>query len=250
MTAVPGPLRRVLVLGGNSEIGIATLRALALPPGAEVVLAGRDEPALHAAAKTLPDHVDVTVDTFDARDPQSVTDVVRRGFAGGPVDLFLPAFGVLGDQAAAEDDPARADDVLVVNVVAQTRALLEAARLMRPQGHGVIVVLSSVAAIRPRRANFVYGASKAALDAVARGLADSLHGSGVDVVLVRPGFVIGRMTQGMSPAPLSSTPDQVGAAVAAAVASRRPLVWVPSQLRVLANLMRALPRPMWRRMPR
>lgn len=241
-------IRRVLLLGGTSEIGIATLRALSLPPDAQVVLAGRDDASLAAAAATLP--VSVTIEHFDALDAQSVSDVVRRAFGAGDVDLVLPAFGVLGDQTGAENDPALADDVFEVNVVAQARALLESARLMRAQGHGVIVALSSVAAIRPRRANFVYGASKAALDALARGLTDSLHGSSVRVVLVRPGFVIGRMTAGMQAAPMSSTPAEVGAAVAAAVRSNRSLVWVPSRLRLLAAVMRLLPRPLWRRMPR
>ena len=89
---------------------------------------------------------------------------------------------------------------------------------MRDQGHGTIVVLSSIAAIRPRKANLVYGATKAALDAFGRGLADSLHGSGVRVLLIRPGFVIGRMTAGMVPAPLATTPAAVGQAVATALA--------------------------------
>ena len=91
------------------------------------------------------------------------------------------------------------------------------------------MVLSSVAAVRPRKANFVYGAAKAGLDAFARGLADSLHGSGVRVVLVRPGFVTGRMTAGMPPAPLATTPAKVGAATAAALRDGRSAVWIPAR---------------------
>ena len=114
------------------------------------------------------------------------------------------------------------------------------------------MVLSSIAAIRPRKANFVYGAAKAGLDAFARGLADSLHGSGVRVLLVRPGFVTGRMTAGMSPAPLATTPAAVGAAVAA---RRREgiapaVVWVPARWPPLSVALRAVPRPLWRRLRR
>lgn len=243
-------LRRVLLLGGNSEIGLAAVRALALPAGAEVVLAGRDGAALAVAASSLGDGVRTSVELFDARDPASVGDVVRRAFDAGAVDVVIPAFGVLGDQARAEADPSAADEVLTVNVVAQAHALLETARLMRAHGSGVIVVLSSIAATRPRRANFVYGASKAALDALGRGLADALHGSAVRVVLVRPGFVVGRMTAGMTPAPLSSTPADVGVAIARAVRGDAAVVWVPSRLRVLATVMRLVPRPVWRRMRR
>src|ERR1700684_4554018 len=89
---------------------------------------------------------------------------------------------------------------------------------MRPQGSGTIVVLSAVAAVRPRKFNSVYGATKAGLDAFARGYADSLHGTGVRVLLVRPGFVIGRMTEGMKPAPLATTPERVAVATAAGLA--------------------------------
>jgi len=121
---------------------------------------------------------------------------------------------------------------------------------MRARGRGTIVVLSSVAAVRPRKANFVYGSAKAGLDAFARGLADSLHGTGVRVVLVRPGFVTGRMTAGMSPAPLASTPEQVGAATAAALRSGQSTVWIPASLRGLAAALRLIPRPAWRRVGR
>ena len=72
---------------------------------------------------------------------------------------------------------------------------------MRAAGSGQIVVFSSVAGVRVRRANYVYGSAKAGLDGFASGLADALHGTGVQLLLVRPGFVIGRMTEGMSPAP-------------------------------------------------
>ena len=97
----------------------------------------------------------------------------------------------------------------------------------------------------------VYGSAKAGLDAFARGLADSLHGTGVRVVLVRPGFVTGRMTAGMDPAPMATTPAAVGAAVAAALAGRGgKTVWVPRALAGLATALRLIPRPVWRRLSR
>jgi hypothetical protein len=72
----------------------------------------------------------------------------------------------------------------------------------------------------------------------------------VRLLLVRPGFVIGRMTTGMTPAPLPSTPSQVAAATARALAKRRRTVWIPWTLRPLFFGMRLLPQFIWRRMPR
>jgi decaprenylphospho-beta-D-erythro-pentofuranosid-2-ulose 2-reductase len=140
--------------------------------------------------------------------------------------------------------------MIEINFTSHATTLLAAAAKMRVQGYGTIVILSSIAAIRPRKANYVYGAAKAGLDAFARGLTDALAGTGVRVLLVRPGFVTGRMTAGMSPAPLSSTPQQVGAAVADALGGQDSVVWIPRSLAAAAMVLRIVPRPLWRKMRR
>lgn len=160
------------------------------------------------------------------------------------------AFGILGDQTRAETDPAHAAAIVHTDYVAQISLLTLLATAMRDAGRGSIVVFSSVAGVRVRRANYVYGSAKAGLDGFASGLSDALHGTGVRLLIVRPGFVIGRMTAGMDPAPLSSTPAQVAAATARALSTGRRTVWVPWALRPLFFCMRLLPQAVWRRMPR
>ena len=240
--------QRVLLFGGASEIGQGILAALRLPPGAEVLLAGRDERRMAAAAKRLACQVRTL--RYDALALDTHEAVVDKAFASGPVDLVITAAGVLAGQDVLDDDPLRAGLLVETNFTGHVTTLLAAAARLRAQGRGTIVVLSSVAAVRPRRANFVYGAAKAGLDAFARGLADSLHGSGVRVLLVRPGFVTGRMTHGMDPAPLATTPEAVGTAVARALRGNAAMVWVPPQLGVLAGGLRLMPRPLWRRLRR
>jgi decaprenylphospho-beta-D-erythro-pentofuranosid-2-ulose 2-reductase len=242
-----GPAR-VLLLGGTSEIGLAILSALRLPDGSEAVLAGRDEERLAAAAKELP----FTCSTlpFDASATDGHEALIDQVFSGGPVDVVIAATGVLIPQAELDREPAKAAEMITVNYTSHVTTLLAAAAKMRERRRGVIVVLSSVAAVRPRKANYVYGSAKAGLDAFARGLADSLHGSGVLVVLIRPGFVTGRMTAGMPPAPLATTPEKVGAATAAALRRRKAAVWVPAPLAGLAFGLRLVPRPLWRRVSR
>lgn len=241
----------VLVLGGRSEIGLAVATRLA--PGATVVLAARrsndlddQQRALLDAGADAVDRIDFDADDLAAHAP--VLAEVRRRH--GRLDVVVLAFGLLGDQARAERDPEHAVAVVHTDYVAHVAVLTHLATLLREQGSGAIVVFSSVAGARVRRANYVYGSAKAGLDGFASGLADALHGSGVRLVLVRPGFVIGRMTRGMSPAPFSSTPDRVAAATVRALQSGRDEVWVPAVLRPAFAVLRHAPRALWRRMPR
>ena len=236
----------VLLLGGRSEIGLELTGRLVGDGYRRVVLAARrstdlaaEEAQLRAAGAT-----DVVPLEFDADDLGRHEQVLGEALQAGHVAVAVLAFGVLGDQQRAERDAAHAVAVVHTDYVAQVSVLTHLARLMRAQGSGRIVVFSSVAGVRVRRANYVYGSAKAGLDGFASGLADALHGSGVRLVLVRPGFVIGRMTAGMSPAPLSSTPSQVADAVVAAYdfSDAGTIVDVGgSEGRLLATILRANP---------
>jgi short-subunit dehydrogenase len=243
----------VLVLGGRSEIGLAVARRLVSRGARTVVLAARRSDELDAEEAALRQAGATTVARaeFDADDVSRhravLDDIIAQH---GPLDVVVTAFGVLGDQQRAEHDAAHALAVLHTDYVAHVSILTHLATLMRAQGHGQLVVFSSVAGVRVRRANYVYGSAKAGLDGFASGLTDALAGSGVRLLLVRPGFVIGRMTRGMSPAPFSSTPEQVAEATVTALRRGRGVVWVPPVLRLVFAILRLLPPSIWRRMPR
>ena len=241
----------VLILGGRSEIGIELAQRLA--PGATVILAAR-------AADRLDEQVSVcraagaaAVHTreFDADDLASHGPLVASIVADhGSIGTAVLAFGILGDQARAEIDATHAVGIVHTDYVAQVSLLTHLAAAMRTADRGSMIVFSSVAGVRVRRANYVYGSAKAGLDGFASGLSDALYGTGVRLLIARPGFVIGRMTQGMTPAPLSSTPQQVADATARALAKGRRSVWIPWALRPMFFAMRLLPQFVWRRMPR
>jgi short-subunit dehydrogenase len=241
----------VVIFGGRSEIGVQL--AVRLAPGATVVLAARGADRLDAEAATVREAGAAAVHTveFDADDLASHGPLVARLIAEhGPLGTAVLAFGVLGDQTRAESDAEHAVAIVHTDYVAQISLLTHLAAGMRSAGRGALVVFSSVAGVRVRRANYVYGSAKAGLDGFACGLADALHGSGVRLLIVRPGFVIGRMTEGMDPAPLSSTPAQVADATARGLAAGRRTVWVPWALRPMFFAMKLLPQAVWRRLPR
>jgi short-subunit dehydrogenase len=241
----------VVIFGGRSEIGAELAARLA--PRATVLLAARRPDTLNeqVAALTAAGAAAIHVREFDADDLDSHGPLVDSIVAEhGPIGTAVLAFGILGDQARAEKDPAHAAAIVHTDFVAQVSLLTVLANAMREAGSGSIVAFSSVAGVRVRRANYVYGSAKAGLDGFCSGLADALHGSGVQLLVVRPGFVIGRMTEGMTPAPFSSTPAQVASATVRGLAKGRRTVWVPPILRPVFFGMRLLPQAIWRRMPR
>jgi short-subunit dehydrogenase len=243
----------VLVLGGRSEIGLAVARRLVDRGARTVVLAARRSAELDAEEALLREAGATTVDRveFDADDltrhGEVLNDIAARH---DRIDTVVVAFGILGDQARAEREAEHAVAVVHTDYVAHVSVLTHLANLLREQGNGELVVFSSVAGVRVRRANYVYGSAKAGLDGFASGLGDALAGSGVRLTLIRPGFVIGKMTEGMSPAPFSSTPDQVADATVRALRRGREVVWVPGILRAVFAVMRLVPRRIWRKMPR
>lgn len=240
----------LLVLGGTSEIALATARRLIARRTRTVWLAGRASVALEQAAESLrAQGAEVHTVAFDALDPDSHETVLGKVFAEGDIDLVLLAFGILGDQARDEREPLSAVRVAQTNYTGAVSAGLVSARALQSQGHGSLVVLSSVAGERARRSNFIYGSSKAGLDAFAQGLGDALHGTGAHVMVVRPGFVHTKMTAGLADAPMSSTPEQVAAAIETGLRRRAETVWVPGPLRLVMSVLRHAPRAVFRRLP-
>ena len=246
-----GNPQSVLVLGAGSEIAQAITVALVAERCRRVVLAARRPDALadHVAALTARGATVETV-AFDADDLTSHRQLIDAAFDAGDIDAVVMAFAVLGDRATYERDPAVAAAIVHTNLTASVSIGLIVADRLRRQGHGTLVVLSSVAGERVRAVNYVYGATKAGLDGFAQGLNDSLAGSGAHVLVVRPGFVRTKMTTGMREQPLTTGPDAVAEVVVRGLRSGAHTVWSPTQLRWIFMALRHLPRPLWRRMPR
>lgn len=250
MTDALGRVRSALVLGGGSEIALATLDRLAVRGLRRAVLLGRRPEVMREAARGLASKdVEVVALPFDADAIDAHGAAIAAAFATyGDFDLVLMAFGTLGDQATFESDPTVAGHAAITNYAGAVSSGLAAGTALREQGHGMLVVLSSVAGQRPRRDNYVYGSAKAGLDAFARGLGEALRGTGSHVMVVRPGFVRTRMTAGMKPRVFAQTADQVAATIVAGLDSGASVVWAPPLLRWVFLVLNALPQSVFRRL--
>jgi decaprenylphospho-beta-D-ribofuranose 2-oxidase len=242
------PANRVLLVGGTSEIGLAVVRRLAAEGPVRPYLLGRDRERTAAALGDL--GLGGDLDVLEADDVSSHEGVIGRAFARtGGFDLVVLAVGVLGGQRGLDAERGEALEVMETNFVGSGSLMLESLRRLREQGSGTLVVLSSVAAERPRASNAIYGAAKAGLDSLAQGLADATEGTGVRVLVVRPGFVTTKMTADLDPAPMAATAEEVAAATVKGLHGSAHTVWVPARLQLVFAVLRHLPRRVFRRLP-
>ncbi|MGD0875444.1 MAG: SDR family NAD(P)-dependent oxidoreductase [Acidimicrobiales bacterium] len=252
MNDATGMPQMVVVLGGGSDLSRAILALLAGRRLRSVLLTGRSAASLEVAAVELralsvPNVETELLDLTDIASLENFADSAVRRL--GDIDLVLVAAGELDMTDLTTLDALRVAFLTETNFAGPAAAMTAFARVMRAQGHGRIVVLSSVAGYRVRAANFVYGAAKAGLDGFALGLGDALVGSGVSVMVVRPGFVRTKMTAGRKATPFASDAPEVADAVVRGLETGAEVVWVPSVLRYVFGILRLVPRSLWRRIP-
>lgn len=248
-----GVAQNIVLFGGTSDIGQAILRRIVKPGVARVVLVSRDLDKAESASSSLADRfpdVDFHHIRFDAADASSMSDVVLAITEEiGDIDVAIVAQGLLNEGADYYAHPAGLIEMTNVNFTATMTLLYSLAQHMKSQGYGKIVLLSSVAGERVRKGNPAYGATKAGIDGFALALDHELENSGASVLVVRPGFVSTKMTQGMKKAPFSTDAESVAVIVEKAITANKKVVWAPGILHWLFLVLKNVPLPIWRRLP-
>lgn len=237
---------RILLLGGASELGLAIVAELLSTRrtrgSAEVLLAGRPTSAhrgqaLESAAAAGAGQVRWL--DFDAGQIDGHAQVIADAF-DTPVDVAIVAFGLLGERHTWRDHGATMRLARTNYLGALSVGVLLGQQLTR-QGHGQLIAISSMAGERVRRANLVYGSTKAGMDGFYLQMGVELAAEGVQVLVVRPGTVTGRMTAGRPRVALSSTPKQVARATVRALDRGRSMVRIPAVFNVMSAIYRNLP---------
>ena len=221
-----------LLVGGSSEIGMAVLLPLLGPAPRQVILAGRPSGALRWNAEKLRDAgYSVSTTPYDAGlNVDEIEGMLELACAEDPLDLAVVAVGSMSSASFG--------DGVVVNGVGVS-LLLRALVQRKPSQ---IVLLSSAAAVRPRQSIAAYSLGKQLADSTAVLLARQAADTGVRVLVVRPGFVRTRMTADLKTPPLATSPDRVGRRVAAAMDTRKTVVWVPAVMGLVVRVLNLLPR--------
>jgi decaprenylphospho-beta-D-erythro-pentofuranosid-2-ulose 2-reductase len=245
-----GRIQTILVMGGSSQIGNAIVAKLARA-GTNVVLAGRDARRLEEAAGRL-EKLGATVHVVEYRAEMSGTEVNavfdQAAKVAGDIDLVVVSIGVLPDESALALDTDATEASLRANFVGPALAAQVCSVRLAAQGHGVGVVLSSVAGLRMRVDLPTYSAGKSGLDAYCRALNVRMRGSGARLLVVRPGQVRTRMTVGVPEAPFTVDPEAVADATVRQLHGSRSVIYVPAALGPVTAVLRMLPGPVFRRL--
>jgi len=246
-----GGIQNVVVLAGSSDIARALTKKLCLADTHTVILVGRNQILLDAAALEAQEYGASKTDTvlFDAEDPSNAASTVRGAFekAGEHVDLVVVAVGMVGHQLEDENDAAASARMMTVNVTWPVAALAEVRQRLVEQGSGRILVFSSAAAVRVRRVSYLYAGAKSGLDRICLCMAESLTGSGVRLQVIRPAAVRTRMSLGLAPTPFTTGPNEVADNIMRGFATDDVVIWSPPLLRYVFVLVRLMPPALWRR---
>lgn len=251
MSAIKTPgAHRVLVVGATSQIAQECMQLWAAGGATEFVLLGRNLERLQAVADDLQSRNSGVgaLALESGSTPEQIAQVVDEAWGAG-VDTALIAQGSLPDQALLEGNPLEVQREFGVNATVPILFVESIATKMLEQGSGRLAVIGSVAGDRGRASNYVYGAAKAALGTYTEGLWQRLAGSGVSVTLVKPGPTATPMTQHLvDEGQRLASAESVAAAIVRGVERRVPVVYAPAKWRLIMSIVRAIPRPIFKRL--
>jgi short-subunit dehydrogenase len=247
------PTRHVIILGATSAMAEHTARQLAAE-GASLALVARDAGRLaqigdDMVARGARNIVRHAADLARVDAPAALLEELTARLGG--LDAILIFYGVLGEQARAEQDMQELRRIVQVNFTSAAEFSVAGARLLAARGSAkpVLLALGSVAGDRGRASNYVYGAAKAGLAALYQGLAHEYAATPLRVVLVKAGFVDTPMTRSVEKKGLLwAKPEQIGHIILRSMESGGPIVYAPWFWRCIMLVIRLLPQPVMNRL--
>lgn len=247
--------QRIVIIGATSAIAEHCARLWVADAAVDLSLVGRDPGKLEAVAADLrvrSPQSRIRIHVADAAgfiDPLAVRQLVDSIVAEGAVDRVLIAHGSLPDQSACQTDLTAANEALVVNGISPVLFAEAFAGHLQTVGRGTLAIIGSVAGDRGRKSNYVYGAAKGLVARYAQGLQHRLAGSGVKVVLIKPGPTATPMTAhlGQQGARLASV-EEVAQAMVDGIAKGKPVVYAPARWALIMMVIRHLPAFVFNRM--
>ncbi|UII25513.1 SDR family oxidoreductase [Fulvivirga maritima] len=241
-------MQTVLILGGTSDIAYE-LAKIHIGEQDEVILASRNVDNLKVIQSDLKIRYrgGVMIEKFDATD----TATHKSFFEELPdsISLVYCLFGYLGDNDLAQTSWAEAQQIINSNYVGAVSILNIISEEFARKKEGVIVGVSSVAGVRGRQSNYIYGSAKAGFTAYLSGLRNRLYHDGVHVLTVLPGFMNTKMTAGMDlPKLLTASPEVAARKIAKAAKKKKNTAYVLGKWRYIMMVISNIPESIFKKL--
>ncbi len=237
--------KRIVIVGATSAIAQHCARLWVQTLPSDLILIGRDASRIERVAKDLKvrsPESEIQIVEAASWDAQAIEDNVKRLFKSDKVDIVLIAQGYLPDQAECQEDLKKCEETLQANGVMPALYAEAFALHMEKENDGTIILIGSVAGDRGRKSNYAYGAAKGLLARYAQGMQHRFSGTGVNIVLVKPGPTDTPMTalikgKGMRLA----TVESVAKRIVESAAQKKLLVYAPFKWRIIMSVVVHLP---------
>lgn len=237
--------KRIVIVGATSAIAEQCARLWLAKQPLDLTLVGRDAQRIERVAVDLrlrSPQSEIRVIQTDFLDPEVINATVREIIKSGHVDIVLIAHGSLPEQTECQNDLQSCRDALEINGISPVLYAEAFAKEMEKTKHGTIALIGSVAGDRGRKSNYVYGAAKGLITRYAQGLQHRFSGTGVKVVLIKPGPTDTPMTAHLKAqgAKLALVED-VAKQIVDAIMLGKPVVYAPKKWLMIMGIIQHLP---------
>ena len=242
--------RTVLIFGASSRIAECTARVFA-SEGASLVLVARSEEKLSILAQDLESRgaPEVQIEALDLGDLEHLEKWLdERTDLRESVSTVLIAHGVLPDQEAVENDWSAISDSYGVNLLSPMLIATKVANWFESKGEGTLAVITSVAGVRARKSNYVYGAAKGGLSFYLQGLRNRFGKTKIRIIDIRPGFVDTPMTAHIEKGPLFASAEDVADGIVKAICRGQEIVYLPWFWRFIMLIIRSIPEGIFKKL--
>lgn len=244
--------KNIVIVGATSAIAEHCARQWAQGQEVDMTLIGRDLERLERIVRDLKvrsPNSDIRSMTADFLTPTAIQQTVDTALAGRTADIVLIAHGSLPDQDACQNDLAAAHQAMEVNALSPTLYAEAFAAHMARADKGTLVLIGSVAGGRGRKSNYVYGAAKGLVTRYAQGLQHRFAGTGVKVLLVKPGPTDTPMTAHLKRDGAQLAPvEDVASEIVRAVSKGATTLYTPRKWQLIMMIIRHLPAVIFNKM--
>jgi len=244
--------KRIVIIGATSAIAEHCARLWLEKQSADLTLVGRDMGRIERVAtdlKVRSPESEIRIVQAHFLDPEAINATVENIVQSGDVDVVLIAHGSLPEQADCQDDLTECRETLDINGISPVLYAEAFAKQMAKANRGTIALIGSVAGDRGRKSNYVYGAAKGLVTRYAQGLQHRFAGTGVKVVLIKPGPTDTPMTAHLKGkgAKLASV-ESVAKQIVEGVDSGKPVIYAPGKWWLIMMIIRHLPAAIFNKM--